>query len=96
MTQREALREALRLAEEHPEADIHICVASDDVLDDFVWTSHKIDRVQLGWWYMSGERIVIDLDEIREEMESEYDRDVSIEEAEKAAKRVVLIYTDAG
>ena len=98
--QREMLAEALRLAKENPEAEIHVCVASDELLEDYAWTGHVITRVELGWWYVHNERIFTDPAELADELDSEaVDNDEPIfteDNARSLMTRAVLIYTRAG
>jgi hypothetical protein len=99
MTQRDFLRRALELAEEHPEAVIHVLVANDQLLDDgmYCWTAHTITRVELGWWWFDGgEQFYTEAAEVQEILEEWWERDVTLEEAYGQMIRAVLIYTNAG
>lgn len=97
-TQLDWLKEAVRLAEEHPEMKIHFAVDSEEILDDSQWTAHFISGVEISWWWQSasGETILTDLERIADEISDRDDRDLSLDEAEKEASRVIIIYTNAG
>lgn len=99
MGQRELLTEALRLANENPDAEIHVCAASDELLEDYAWTGHHISKVELGWWHVDGDRIYTDPDELQEVLDDEaYDNGappVTEEQARAMMKPAILIYTRA-
>ena len=44
MTQHEYIQEIFNLAKENPDLQIHFCVASDELDEDFTWTIHRICR----------------------------------------------------
>ncbi len=97
MTQLEYLEKAVQLKRENPGADIHICVASEEMQLDFGWTAHEISRVELGYWYCPGtEQIYTDVDEVIEKLSDEQEREVTEEEAYNLMSPAILIYTRAG
>ena len=98
--QREMLAEALRLATENPEAEIHVLATSDELVDEFAWTGHVIFKVELGWWYVHDERILVDPSELSEYLDDEaFDEcgpAVTEDDARGLMVRAILIYTRAG
>jgi len=101
MGQREYLAEAMRLATENTDAQIHILAASDELLigEGYAWTGHHISRVELGWWCVHGDRIYTDPDELRDDLDDEaFDMgaaSVTIESAQAMMTPAILIYTRA-
>ena len=97
MTQIELLREALWLAEEYPDAKIHVCVDSDELSDYGAWTSHKLNKVELGYWYCDSTGMILtDPEEVAEELEVLTGEDVTEDQAIAEMERAILIYTRAG
>lgn len=95
-TQLEYFKEVIRLAEEHPEAKIHILATSDMLLEDFAWTAHKIASVSMGYWYKSKQgTFQTDLDDIIDTVEVEEDKEITKEDARKLAMVAILVETDA-
>lgn len=99
MTQRELLKQALQLADEHPDAEIHFLVDAEELLPEYAWTGHEINKVKLGWWAYHPEfddMILTDVGDMRDALEENLDRDVSEDEASEHMKRAILIHTRAG
>ncbi len=104
-TQEEFLQEILDLKKQHPEADIHFCVDSDEILE-YGWTAHKITRVEISpWWFDGGERIETDEDVIRDKMKNilfvdgmtdEECKKAVDEQYQKEVKEAICVYTHAG
>ena len=97
MTQREYLEQALKLAKENPDAEIHVCAYAEEVLppEEAMWTSHKIMRVELGEWGVYDERIYTETDDLRDQMECDLGRDVTYDEALEHMEPAILIRTRA-
>ena len=98
MGQRELLADALRLATENPDAEIHVCAESDELLgDEYAWTIHHISKVELGWWYVDDgtDLIFNDPGELVEHYAGWYEEDITEEQAHSIMKPAILIYTRA-
>ena len=91
----EYLKKSIELSEQHPEMEVIIGVNRDEILDDFVWTRHKITSVEISLYYEQDEKIITDIDEMREDMENYLGREVTEPEAIKEMKEVILIRTGA-
>lgn len=97
-TQLELLKEAVALAEAHPEAQIRICATSDELLDNFGWTAHKINRVDFDWWYADEENIHVGLQDIKDcldDAKEENAPETTDDEAMAVSTKTILIYTGA-
>ena len=91
----ELLKLALTYAEANPDYEIHVCARNDELCDDYAWTDHQIVKVELGWWYSDNERVLVDIDDIRDHLEIVEDRDATIDDAKAVSQRAILIYTGA-
>jgi hypothetical protein len=69
--QADFLKEALALSVENPAMKIHVCAASDELDEDSIWTTHKIEEVRICPWWKHNDLIYTDMDEIREQMEDD-------------------------
>jgi hypothetical protein len=104
-TQEQFLQEALEFKKQNPEMDIHICVDSDEILEDSTWTAHRIGKVEISPWFEDGDQIIMDEDQIKEHLEDflcdEYKNDAELEKAvdekyKAEVKKAICIYTYAG
>lgn len=95
MTQREWIDELHQLCQEYPKADIHVCVASHELVDDYAWTAHEIRRVALGLWVADDDQFFTDPDEYYEHLHDFLELDVTREEAAEKMRRAIIIYTGA-
>lgn len=97
-TQLELLKEAVALAEANPEAGIHICAYSSELIDDYAWTKHQISSVELDWLYTNDDHIIVGVDNIRDCLDYPKDDDepgATEAEAIAVSSLAILIYTDA-
>lgn len=97
MAQREWVDELHRLCHEHPEAEIHVLAASDELVPDneYRWTAHEIRRVELGLWVFDDEKFFIDPDEYYEHLTDFLELKYSYEQAAAKMRPAILIYTGA-
>jgi hypothetical protein len=104
-TQEQFLQEALELKKQNPEMDIHICVDSDEILEDSTWTAHRIGKVEISPWFEDGDQIITDEDQIKEHFEDlfyeDYENKVELAKAvdrkyDTEVKKAICIYTYAG
>ena len=102
-TQREKIKELVKLMEANPDMEIYLCVDSEEILEDYRWTAHKIGKIEICPWYESGDRIITDEDEIYDEVcdnlfdtEHVADVDKMAQEVVDSCKQVICVYTYAG
>ena len=110
-TQEQFLQEALELKKQNPEMDIHFCVDSDDVLEEYSWTAHRIGKIEISPWFEDGDMILMDEDQIKEHLEEllsveyenqdKYENHVELAKAvdrkyDAEVKKTICIYTYAG
>lgn len=101
--QEEFLQEVLELKKENPDAEIHFCIDSDEILE-YVRTVHKITSVVLCPWFANDERILTDVDEIKElfaEQGTDFMTDDEVnklvaERYEKEVKTAICVFTHIG
>lgn len=97
MTQQEQIDKLYRLRHENPEAEIHVCVASQELVvdDSYAWTVHEIRRVELGWWAFDDDQFFTGVEEYYEHLHDFLELDVSEEEVAAKMSRAIIIYTGA-
>lgn len=93
-TQIDFLKEAVRIAEENPEMEIHFAINSEKLTYEN-WTYHKIISIKKSLYYEGDGKIMTDMDDIIEHLSYEYDREITEKEARKEMKEFILIYTGA-
>lgn len=102
-TQEEFLEEILSLKKENPDYEIQFCIDSEQMLE-FGWTAHKIGKVEVSPWWVSGETIYTDEEEILEQIEEKLYMEYPEEELNNAVKKLyneevktaICVYTFAG
>jgi hypothetical protein len=95
-TQRQHIYKLVKLMEEHPEREIHVCVDNDGIAEWGQWTAQKIKAVRLGYWYRNDERIYTEVEDVIDELEELYDREVDTIEAYDEMEPAILVYTVPG
>ena len=63
---RDKILEIHKLMLEYPGMPVKMFVASDELLEDYPYTSHEIKSVELAQWYELDEYVYIDEDELAE------------------------------
>jgi len=102
-TQREKIKELVELMGANPDMEIHLCVDSEEILENCKWTAHKIGKIEICPWYEDGDRIITNEDEIYEivydnlfDIEHEEDAHRMAQEVVDNCKQVICVYTFAG
>lgn len=75
------IQEIAALHAANPEYEIHFFVRGDETTE-FAYTAQLITKVEVAYWYPSGEIIMTDEDEIREQLGYEISEDKSLSENE--------------
>ena len=105
-TQREWLKKALELSQEHPDLEIHFCVSEDEILDEITWTAHNISNVEIGYWYQDDEGVyTTDLSDIQDSFCMNSCPEITINnqcykckdliDFKETIEEAILIYTEA-
>ena len=63
---KDKIYELIKLMQDYPGLEVKLFVASDELLEDYAYTSHDIKSVEISQWCKVEEHIFIDEDELSE------------------------------
>ena len=89
--QLELMKEAVKLAEENPNYEIHFAVSNEE-LSEGAWTDHEIESVNIEWLCRISDVIYLGKKEIEEEYEDILGKKVEVENMINSRK-VILVRT---
>lgn len=109
MKQEDILSEVLRLKKENPDISIYFCVDNDDLLEEYMWTRHKVGGVEILPMYTIDERILIGEDKIQEDFRDQLNMSITDPEItdemidqmvedryEKEVSKAICVFTHPG
>jgi len=93
--QREFIERIAALIKENPDLEARFMVASDEVSEDYKYTAHLIQRVELDVIYECNEGYLVGEEEIREYLEDEGISKHPADNIMDNLKLNILVYTGA-
>ncbi len=90
-TQLEHLEDLVKLKKDNPELMVHFCVDNDDLCDEDRFSFQYMLHCEVLSYYDNDGIFITDIDDVISQLEYDYGRDVSEEEALKETEKAIFV-----